>query len=237
LKSNEGTTTTRAPRENLKKMEVPKTPKSTRGRDPLSPTVHEHRYEGVSLTGKRFATGGNHGMPEHELSCTSRVKGEEGRTLGKRKRGESTNPLVSPVALLPLEVLSPPAANTELFPTAKKGRMKDGAEERRRNAIAHLFVDVYGSPPLSEWPSIKTAIMARLSIPAGSRNVLQLVFEGITKAAASKKSYDAKKGTSARKLGKFLIREVPHEGSPEAESSTTLGALCLTNASSTAADM
>ena len=185
----------------------------------MSSTATERRHEGVSLTGKRFATGGNRGIPEHGLSSTSRVKLETGRALGKRKIGESTNPLVSPVASLPVEVLSPPAKNTELFPTAKKGRMKDGAEERRRNAIAHLFIDTYGSPPPNEWPSIKTAIMARLSILAGSRNVLQTVFDGITTAAASKKSYDAKKGTSARKLGKFLIRE----GSSEAE----LAAACL----------
>ena len=168
----------------------------------------------------RFSSGGNRGIQEKELSSSRRSnKLEIGHNLGKRKSKDIEKSLSVSCHPVPLDVLTPVFESPELLPTAKKARYKDGRDERRRHAIAHLFIDTYGSPPRSEWPSIKTAIMARLSIPDGSRNSLQTVFEGVESAAASKNAYDANKGISSRKLGKFLI----HEGSSEAE----LVASCL----------
>jgi hypothetical protein len=85
--------------------------------------------------------------------------------------------------------------------------MSGSAETRRRIAIAHLFQDIYGQPPETEWPMLISTIIHRLSVPLGSRDVVKRVFEQVTTANNAGVEYDANLGIKSRRKGKFLIKK------------------------------
>ena len=90
----------------------------------------------------------------------------------------------------------------------RRGRIRDGHfESSQRGCIAHLFKYIFGLPPEKEWVMIITKIMTYLRMPNGSRNVVRNVFKGVLEAEKKGVEYDADKGTSSRRFGKFKISD------------------------------
>ena len=70
-------------------------------------------------------------------------------------------------------------------------------QERARQAIAHLFINVLGSPPETDSESIVFEIMERLSV---ARSTVKRVIHDIRGCQEKGEEYDAKRKQRTRKF-------------------------------------
>jgi hypothetical protein len=168
----------------------PKKVVKRRNRNPLGVTAHETRNIHISPKASMYLPGGSKSL-KPVLSSADRSQIQRGRGIReresqkpppKRKRGAERP------AAEEIKAMAPPLKK-------QKSRME---QERARQAIAHLFIHVLGSPPKinsTEW--IVFEIMERLSV---ARSTVKRVIGEIRDCQEKGVEYDAKRKQRTRKF-------------------------------------
>jgi hypothetical protein len=159
--------------------------KRKRNTNPLGIRAHEERYrnDDDDIT-SFFSNGGSMGKKEPILSSTRRARVMAGRNIPRHrtiKAKAEKRKAIEPIS----EII-------EIEPeTARVTRPTRGYLERRRNAIAHFFIDKFGSPAEStDWNWMLRDIMTVLEIPEGSRKSVRKIFSDIKEAELRKEDYN-----------------------------------------------